>query len=99
MEELEGNIISLVDEEGNEVEFDLLMSFDYEKHRYIALLPMQKVENVGEDEVLLLEVVKKDGEEVYQPIESPILLDEVFEEFSRLFEEELDEADKEDEKE
>ena len=97
MEELVENIVTLVDDEGNEVDFDLLMAFDYEKKRYIALLPMEQVEGVGEDEVILLEVVKENGEETYVPIENPVLLNEVFETFIELFEEQLDEEEAADE--
>lgn len=89
MEETAGSIVQLVDEEGQEVSFDLLMTFDYEGKRYAALLPVDPVEGVGEDEVVLLEIVKKNGEEDYLPIESPILLEEVFEEFTELFDEEI----------
>ena len=97
MEELVENIVTLVDDEGNEVDFDLLMAFDYEKKRYIALLPMEQVEGVGEDEVILLEVVKENEEETYVPIENPVLLNEVFETFIELFEEQLDEEEAADE--
>ena len=99
MEELSENIVTLVDDEGNEVDFDLLMAFDYEKKRYIALLPMEQVEGVGEDEVILLEVVKENEEETYVPIENPVLLNEVFETFIELFEEQLDEEEAADEEE
>ncbi len=87
------NIVTLLDENGAEVRFDLLMAFDYEKRRYIALLPLDKVENVGDDEVVLLEVLKEDGGEVYQSIENPILLDEVFDAFCELFDDMLDEEE------
>ena len=88
MEELiQGNIITLVDEDGAEIQFDLLLAFDYEDKQYIALLPIEPVENVNEDEVVLLEVVHEDGEENYRSIENPILLNEVFNEFIELFEE------------
>ena len=97
MEELSENIVTLVDDEGNEVDFDLLMAFDYEKKRYIALLPMEQVEGVEEDEVILLEVAKENGEETYVPIENPVLLNEVFETFIELFEEQLDEEEAADE--
>jgi uncharacterized protein YrzB (UPF0473 family) len=93
MEDQPGNVITLIDEKGNEVDFDLVMTFDYEKKRYAALLPMDKVEGVGEDEVVLLEVVTRDGEQNYVSIDNPILLDEVFEEFSDLFEDMMDQED------
>lgn len=95
MEEQNGNIVTLVDESGKEVDFDLLMSFDYEGKRYVALLPIDKVEGVGEDEVVLLEAVKNGGEEDFVSIDNPILLEEVFNEFSELFDDMIAENDEE----
>ena len=92
-ERTQDTIITLLDENGAEVRFDLLLSFDYEEKRYIALLPLDAVENVGEDEVVLLEVINENGEENYRSIDSPILLDEVFQEFTELFEDLISEND------
>jgi len=96
MEE-ESTIIELMDEEGNLVKFDLVMTFDYEGKRYAALLPVDDVENVGEDEVVLLEVVKDKTGENFVSIENPVLLDEVFDEFIELFDEMADAEDDTDE--
>lgn len=90
-----GTIVTLLDEDNQEVRFDLLLSFDYESKRYIALLPVDPVDDVGEDEVVLLEVVKEDGQESYRTIDNPVLLDEVFEEFTELFEDSISENDEE----
>ena len=92
-----GNIIQLLDESGSVVSFDLLMTFDYEGKRYVALMPVDpvEVENVGEDEVVLLEVVREGGEESYVTIDSPVLLDEVFNEFVELFDDMISENDAE----
>lgn len=90
-----GTIVTLLDEDNKEVRFDLLLSFDYESKRYIALLPVDPVDDVGEDEVVLLEVVKEDGQESYRTIDNPVLLDEVFEEFTELFEDSISENDEE----
>lgn len=95
MEE-QNTIVELVDESGNTVRFDLVMTFDYEGKRYAALLPVDEVENVGENEVVLLEVVKDKSGENYVSIDSPILLDEVFNEFMELFDEMADGEDDED---
>ncbi|HRX59353.1 MAG TPA: DUF1292 domain-containing protein [Eubacteriales bacterium] len=94
MEE-QGDIVELIDESGNTVRFDLVMTFDYEGKRYAALLPVDEVEGVGDDEVVLLEVVKEAGGEKYVSIENPILLDEVFKEFTELFDEMLEADDEE----
>ena len=93
----QGNIIELIDESGNTVQFDLVMTFDYEGKRYAALLPVGDVEGVGEDEVVLLEIVKDKSGENYVTIENPILLDEVFNEFIELFDEMADGEDDENE--
>ncbi|NLI53072.1 MAG: DUF1292 domain-containing protein [Clostridiales bacterium] len=96
MEE-ENTIVELVDESGNVVKFDLVMTFDYEGKRYAALLPVDEVENVGEDEVVLLEVVKDKSGENFVTIDNPVLLDEVFDEFIELFDEMADDDEGEEE--
>ena len=95
MEELQDTIITLLDEQEKPVRFGLLMTFDYEGKRYAAMLPVDPVEGVGEDEVVLLEIVRGKEGELYQPIQNPILLDEVFDEFQELFEEEISANDEE----
>ena len=89
MEE-QNTLVTLIDEQGKEVEFDLVATFDYEKKRYAALLPIDEVENVGEDEVVLLEIVRTSDGEIYRPIENEILLDEVFNEFLEILDEMAD---------
>ena len=87
------NVVTLVDENGHEVQFDHLMTFDHEKKRYIALMPMEEVEGIGEDEVLIMQIKKDDnGEDTYVPVENPVLLEEVFDTFLEL-REELDEEE------
>ena len=84
-------IVTLIDEDnGQEVDFDLLMTFSYEGKQYVALQPLTEVEGVGEDEVILLEVVNRGTEnEAYKTIENEILLDEVFKEFQELFDQDF----------
>ena len=88
-------IVTLIDEEnGQPVDFDLLLTFSYEGKRYAALQPLDEVEGVEDDEIVLLEIVKENGEEAYRTIDHEILLDEVFREFQELFDEE-DEGEEE----
>ena len=96
MEE-QSTIIELVDESGNNVKFDLVMTFDYEGKRYAALLPIDEVEHVEDDEVVLLEVVKDKSGDNFITIDNPVLLDEVFNEFIELFDEMADGDDEDDE--
>lgn len=90
--------ITLLDEEGQPVQFDHVMTFLHEKEKYIALLPLEPVENVGEDEVVLLRVVAQAGEDRYETIQNPVLLDEVFAAFLEQFDQMQDELDDEDER-
>ena len=49
MEEMNNSVVSLIDENGLEAEFDVLMTFDYEGKRYVALLPMDAVDGIEDD--------------------------------------------------
>ena len=93
MEEELQNIITLQDEEGKDVRFDLVMTFDYEGKKYAAMFPLDEVPNVGEDEVVILEIRHDGAEEIYAPIENPVLLDEVFDTFCELFDAMCDEGE------
>ena len=89
MEE-QNSIVTLIDETGREVEFDLVATFDYEKKRYAALIPLDDIDTVNEDEIVILEIVKDATGERYLPIENDILLDEVFNEFLDILDEMAD---------
>ena len=91
------NTVQLIDENGREVAFDHLLTFDYEGRRFIALMPMEEVEGIGEDEVLLLCIEQdENGKDVYVQIDNEILLDEAFDHFLELMEE-MDESEDESE--
>ena len=89
MEE-QSTLVTLIDETGREVEFDLVATFDYEKKRYAALIPLDDIDNVNDDEIVILEIVKTADGEQYLPIQNDILLDEVFNEFLEILDEMAD---------
>ena len=93
MEQQADQLVTLIDENGREVLFDLVATFDYDGKRYAALFPMDDVAGVADDEVVLLEIVRENGEETYRTIESEILLEEVFDEFMDIFEQMADGED------
>jgi hypothetical protein len=91
--------VELLDESGKAVKFDHVMTFLYEGEKYIALLPLEDVEGVGHDEVLIMRIARKDGEDVYETIGDEKLLDSVFEKFLELYddmEEDVEDEDDED---
>ncbi len=89
------DVIVMIDEEGTEVRFLHIMTFDFENSFYVALTPEETVDGIENGEVLLMEIVEEeDGEETYAPIEDEAKMDKVWEEFERLYYE--DEGEDED---
>ena len=83
----EGTLITLEDEEGNEVEFEFLDVVEYEGEEYIVL-----IENDEEaDEVVILKINPIDEEtEEYTSIEDEELLEKLFEIFKERYEGDID---------
>ena len=82
LNEEEENIISLTDEEGNEVEFELIDSIDYEDKEYLILLPPDD----EAAEVVILEVEPhQDGSESYLTVSDEGILNGVYEIFKERF--------------
>ncbi|MBR2338270.1 MAG: DUF1292 domain-containing protein [Clostridia bacterium] len=89
MSEQYGNdLVTVVDDEGNQHEFEILDAIETDEARYVALLPVyhDPAEMVNDDgELIILTVKEEDGEEVLLPIED----DDEFEEIAEIFEERL----------
>lgn len=80
--EEESNIISLTDEEGNEVEFELIDSVDYNGTEYLILLPPDD----EAAEVVILEVEPQgDDMETYVTVNDEDTLMAVYEIFKERF--------------
>ena len=91
MEELD-NIITLNDENGNEVKFEFLDLIEYNDEDYVVLLPMDSEEDDdGEVVILRLEETDEDSEEEsYVSVEDEDILMEVFNIFKDKFKDEFD---------
>ena len=67
-------------------------TLEHEGEEYVLLVPVDPIEDVGEDEVIILRIDKDDdGEDVYVGIEDEALLKVIFEKYLELAE--ADEAD------
>ena len=74
-EEEETNLITLTDENGNDVEFEYLDCIEYEGKEYLVLMPVEE----EADEIVILEVEPVDEEnENYLAVEDEKLLNEVY---------------------
>lgn len=83
----EEGIVQLVDEEGNEVDFELLMTLEFKGRVYICLVPVEPMEDVEEDELIILRTeTDEDGNDIYASIDDEDELQAVFEEYLRLAE-------------
>ena len=83
------DILTLVDEDGTEHEFEVVDSLVTDDNEYFALIPTETAENLSYDdgELVILKVVEDNGEEFLEPIED----DDEFEEISEIFMDRLEE--------
>ena len=72
-EELD-NIITLNDEEGNEVQFEFLDLIEYNEEEYVILLPVEETEEAGEVVILKLEDTESEDEESYVSVDDEEIL-------------------------
>lgn len=94
----ENNIVELIDDEGNSLKYEHLMTFEYKGEWYCAFTPVSEAEETEEDEegdeVVIYHLVGGENDETLEPIEDDEKLDEVFAEFCNQYEdfEDADEA-------
>lgn len=69
-EQMNENILELTDEEGNVAQFENLLVFEYAENFYIALLPVEPLEDMEDGEVLLMRVVEGEEEDTFMPVET-----------------------------
>lgn len=80
-------IVELIDEDGKTVRFEHLMTVEYEGDKYVLLVPIDQVEDVDEDEVIILRIEEsEDGEDAYVGVEDEELLEKVFERYLEIAE-------------
>lgn len=86
------NIVALTDEDGNEVEFEHIMTLEHNKKSYVLLVPITEMEDVEEDEMIILEITTDaDGNDVYAGIEDEAVMEAVFNKYLEIVENEDEE--------
>ena len=102
-ENQESNIIELVDENGETVQFEHLATLEHEGEYYIALMVLDEDHHEDDDEgeVVIMQIAKdENGEECYEFVEDEDLQETIFTKFLQLMEEQetfVDAEDPEDE--
>lgn len=100
MDEERDDIVVLVDEDGEEVEFEHIDTIEMKGNEYVVLAPLvsedEDIDDVEEEEVIILRIEhSEDGEDSFVTIEDDDELDEVFDLFQERLEEEMDFDDEE----
>lgn len=88
--EYEADLITLVDDEGQEHEFEVLDTLETDEGVFMALVPTrQNPEEVAEEAetYYIFEVIEEDGEEQLQEVEDDELLDRLADTFEARFNE------------
>ena len=82
------NTITLVDDEGNEVEMAVVTVMEHEGNNYLILLPAENLESGNmEIAILKVEIDEETGDETFVTGDTPDY-DEVFDKFQAMLEEE-----------
>ncbi|MDO4355692.1 MAG: DUF1292 domain-containing protein [Clostridia bacterium] len=86
------HIVELVDEEGNAVEFEHIMTIEHEGKEFVLLVPVTEMEDVEEDEMIVLQISTDDeGNDVYVGVDDEDLLEAVFNKYLEIVENEDEE--------
>ncbi len=92
MDEERDDIVVLIDEDGEEVEFEHIDTIEMHDNEYVVLAPLDEDQenDQEEEEVIILKVEhNENGEDSFVTIEDDDELDEVFNEFQSRMEEEF----------
>jgi len=94
------DIIVLIDEDGEEVEFEHIDTIEMNGNEYVVLAPLGEEDDDDreEEEVVILRVEhSEDGEDTFVTIEDDDELEEVFDEFQARLEEEFEDENEDEE--
>lgn len=85
------NIFTLTDEDGNEIEFEVIGEYTKDDQRYFAMIPVED-ENSDDDvcEYVILKLAMDGDEEVLVTVDDDDELDDIADYFDDLFSQELD---------
>lgn len=89
------NIITLNDENGEEVQFEFLDLIEYNEEEYVILLPVEESDEAGEVVILKVEHTESEDEESYIGVEDEEELNAVFAIFKDKFKDEFNFIDEE----
>ena len=85
----EEDIVELTTEDGKKLKFYFVGTIEYKGKNYSAFEPAEQIDGIEDDDLIIFELSGDDEETAdLLPVEDEQLLDEVFEEFCRILDEE-----------
>ena len=85
---VEDDIVELTTEDGKKLKFYFVGTIEYKGKNYSAFEPAEQIDGIEDDDLIIFELSGDDEETAdLLPIEDEKLLDEVFEEFCKVLEE------------
>lgn len=86
---VEDEVITLIDEDGAEIDFYEVATLDFQGNWYILLEPVEPFENLEEGDLIpFLLGEDAEGNDTFTPVENQRIAEAVFEEFKKMLEEE-----------
>ena len=92
-DENNNEVIVLRNENGEDIRFEQIATIPMKDTTYFILLPLDKIEGVGENEGLVFEILERDDDEVLSLVTDADVIDKVFEVYDEL----VDDANAEEE--
>ncbi len=87
--EYEADLITLLDEDGTEHEFEVIDELETDDGHFVALVPTTVDDTLEAETYYIFEIVEEDGEEQLMEVENEELLDKLAQMFETRFEEEF----------
>ena len=92
-EEFGSDFITIIDDDGQEFELEILDSMDYNGSTYVAFLPANMDENDPDYGLVILRSVIENGEELFESVDNEDELNDVYEHFMVLLFDDEDEEE------
>ena len=78
MDQFGSDFLSIVDDDGNEYELEVLSTLEYNGNTYLAVIPAAESADQLELEVSILKSVEEDGESILSVIEDEAEMEAVY---------------------
>ncbi len=89
--EYESAIFTLTDEDGNELEFEVIGQHEMNGERYVALVPAEDDDTASDEiEYVILKLAKDGDEEIFVTVDDDDEFDDIADYFDDLFSQEID---------